>query len=429
MDGNRLGTLLLEGGIVGEVELERCLAIQSLTGGNRPLGQILVDQGLVDASTLQRLLELQQGRGELRAAEVAPADRRSRGLLAAACANRASEIVVSEGRPVRLRVAGEWRELPGGELRGPEVWDFVREAMGGEVLEELADRHFVVRSFRDQEAGSGTATAFRQFDGVAVRVTFAPDAAAAAADPVPPQLAEIVRGGAGLVLVVLERGVGRFAALAPLLPLAAADPARYTVVVADEPLPTASLPGFTVRRRYGLVPEDRAAALRCALREDPDALFVADAGDAQTFDLALRAAEGGRLVVACIDAANTVAALQRILDFQPTYAVARARASLCAVLQAVLVRRELPAAERTGTVVATELLLVDDAVRETLRAGDLGDLTVLMRLGDGRRGWSMDESLLDLLAAGRVRAEDVFARTEAKTWLLDRARGQQAAGR
>ncbi|MBZ0150570.1 MAG: hypothetical protein K8J09_03490, partial [Planctomycetes bacterium] len=60
MDELRLGSLLLEGGIVDEAGLERCLAIQTLTGNTRPIGRILIEQGLMDEPTLTRLLDLQK---------------------------------------------------------------------------------------------------------------------------------------------------------------------------------------------------------------------------------------------------------------------------------------------------------------------------------------------------------------------------------
>jgi twitching motility protein PilT len=423
MEDTRLGSILLEGGIVEEADLDRCLLIQSMTGGTRPIGEILVEQRLLTKATLQRLLELQRSRVALRCAEIASTDAMSGTLLRDARANGASEIIVSEGRAVRIRVAGEWRELTSEAVSGPDVWDFVRETMGGEVLEELADRHYVVRAWQDPEHGVGSATAFRQFDGVAVRITFAATRAMTVEEAgLPTSVVDLVRAGRGLVLLVGERGIGRADVLAPLLAVATADAGHYAIVLNDDPLQLPSGGALVARRRLGLSPQDRAAALRAALREDPDVLAIADVGDPETFDLALRAAEGGRLVLACIDASSVVAALHRLLDFYPVYDIPRVRANLAAALKAVLVRHQLPGAERTECVVASELLVVDDAVRETLRTGELGNLGLLLRMEGGTCGHSLDHSLLELLAAVRVRVEDVFVRAEEKAWLLERTR-------
>lgn len=429
MDDIRLGAILLEGGIVDEAGLEQCLAIQTLTGNTRPIGQILLEQGLIDAATQRRLLSLQRDRAEDVRARALAADLSSASLLTAAMKNGASEIVVSEGRPVRIRVGSTWSQLTDVVLSGPEVWDFVRETMGGEVLEALAERHFVVLPWHIDGVGRGLATAFRQFEGVAVRATFAP-AAVPTPDQagVPPQVVDSVRGGKGLVLVVGERGIGRADALTALVQVAAADANQYVVVVDDEPLTLPTTGAMVVRRRYGLTPADRAEALRTVVREDPDVLVIGDAGDAETFEIALRAAEGGRLVIAYLDAQNATAALQRVLSFYRVHDLARVRSSLAAVLRTVLVRHVLPDAAHTGTVIANELLVVDEAVCDVIRHGELTDVALLLRTEGTRVGWSLDRCLLELLTAGRVRMDDVFARAEEKAWLLEKTRGAQGAG-
>lgn len=430
MDDTRLGAILLEGGVVDETGLERCLAIQSLTGSTRPIGQILVEHGLMEESTLKRLLELQRDRIELRHAPSAPTSMASAALVTAAVANGASDLVVSEGRPARIRVGEAWQQLTDEPLTGPEVWDFVRETMGSEVLEQLAERHFVARPWAISGVGAGTAAAFRQFEGVTARLTLAlATAASAEAAGVPPALAESLRVGKGLFLVVGERGLGRATVLSTFVSLLATDSSDYVVIVGDEPLPLPDGGALVVRRRFGLLPTDRADALRGVISEDPDALVVADVGTPEAFEIALRAAEGGRRVVAWIDGTSATAALVRILNFYPVHDLPHVRATLAAVLRAVFVRLLLPDADHTGTVAATELLLADDAVREVIRGGELGDLSLLLRADGSQCGHSLDRSMLLLLQRGRVRMEDVFVRTEEKAWLLERTRNQQTEAR
>jgi Tfp pilus assembly pilus retraction ATPase PilT len=251
--------------------------------------------------------------------------------------------VVGEGCSARIRVGTGWRQLTDQQLSGPEVWDLVRELMGSEVLESLAEHHFVVRSWHVDGIGRGSATAFRQFAGVAMRVTFvAAEVPAPELLGVPAAVVDAVRSGKGLVLVVGERGIGRAELLASMTQLAAGDASTYVVVVGDEPLPVAPGAAMVERRRYGLSPEDQAAALRSVVREDPDVLVIADVGTAETFDIALRAAEGGRLVIGYLDAAGATAALVRILNFYPVHDLPRVRSSLAAVLRTVFVRQLLP---------------------------------------------------------------------------------------
>jgi Tfp pilus assembly pilus retraction ATPase PilT len=422
MEDTRLGTLLLEGGIVAEGDLERCLALQTATGRARPLGEVLVEHGLLEPGTVQRLLQLQQSRNALRAAEVPAVDTLSASLLRAAVANGATELMVSEGRPPRIRVAGDWRDLGDTVLGGPEVWDFVRDTMGGEVLEQLAEQRFVTKVVRDAAHGAATVTAFRHFDGVAVRLvpTQLVVQEPQQLDLSPAVVAELTAGG-GLVLLVSGRTGARGDLLSMLLQSALTAAPRHAVALLDEPLPT-SLLSRVACRRFGWRAEQRAAALRSALSEDPEILAIADVGTPETLELALRAAADGRLVLACMDAANVVAALQRVLDFYPVAEVAEVRRTLATNLKGVLLRLPLPDMDHTGTRHATEYLRAVPVVRETLAHGDLGAMPRLMQRADRSCGWTLDHSLLELLAAGVVRLEDVFARAEEKAWLLERSR-------
>lgn len=423
MDEYRLGSILLEGGIVDEAGLERCLAIQALTGSSRPIGRILVEQGLLDEATLTRLLELQKTRLTSQAALIPADDLASTSLLTAAKANGASEIVVSEGRPVRVRIGSSWQRLTDETLSGPEVWDFVRETMGFDVLEQLAENHFVSRPWELDGIGAGAATAFRQFDGVAGRLTFGRTTVESLSDlGIPEAVGEAIDSGKGLVLCVGERGIGRSELLASLTKHAAQDPSQYVVVVGDEPVVCQEDGALVVQRQFGIDPETRADVLRSVVREDPDVMVIADVGSPETFELALRAAEGGRLVIAYLDAKNVVQALMRIFNFYPSYELPRIRVALAAVLRSVLVRHLLPNAEHTGTVSATELLVVQDPVREVLRSGSVEDINLLLRAEGGACGHPLDRSMLDLLGSGLVRMDDVFARAEEKAWLLERTR-------
>ncbi|MFK7739894.1 MAG: ATPase, T2SS/T4P/T4SS family [Planctomycetota bacterium] len=435
MAENRLGAILLEGGVVDEPSLERCVAIQALTGGNVPIGKILVEQGLLDSETLERLLALQQVRAEQRVAEVAPSDLASRSIVAAAIANGASELLVSEEQPARIRTGSGWEVLTDVGLSSREVWEFVRELMGSDVLEALADEKFVVRPWIIDGLARGASSAVRHFDGVAVRLTFAPMQIDQPEDVgVPKAVVDAVDAGRGLILCVGERGVGRSEMLASLTRRAARVDGQYVVVVDDEsmPLPEEEEGGaLVVRRRYGIDPTLRARSLRSAVQEDPDVLVVADVGDPASFELALRAADSGRLVIAYLDAGSVGSALARILNFYPSYELPRVQATLAATLRTVLVRHLLPGPDRRSFVPATELLIGHEGVREALRDGRLGDLALLMRSEDGSSGHTLDRSMLELMREERVSIEDAFARAVEKAWLLERSRnlaGNEAGG-
>ncbi|GDY02712.1 twitching motility protein PilT [Planctomycetota bacterium] len=423
MDDTRLGSLLLDSRVIDEADLEKCLEIQSLTGSARPLGHILIEQGLLDQSLLDQVLALQQSRRNAQRTALASETQDVDGWFRAALAVHARDLVLSEGRPVLARAGAEWRTLTDTPLRGPEVWDFVRREMGDKVLEQLAGRHCVAVDLHKKNLCRGRITAIRHFDGVAAFVALQPEHTPAVAElGLPAKVVEIVRAGRGLVLLVGERGEGRVEALSAVLAEIARDANRYVVVLDDAigaELPSGAL---IARRRVGEHVAGYVPALRTAVREDPDAIVVGSLAHPESFDLAMRAAEGGRLVVGWIDGTSVTSALQRVLGFYPSYDVSRVRTTLASVLRAVCVRHFLPAAKGDAMVVATEALFVDSAARELLRNGELASLNLLMRASNDDSGHSLDHSMIDLIGRGLLRIEDAYSRAEEKSWLLDRSK-------
>jgi len=431
MDDIRLGTLLLENRVLQEADLERCLELQSLTGGVRPLGQILVEQGLIDGASLEELLELQarRARRERGSLEVA-ADGASlphSPFLRAAVGAGASELFVSEGRPIIARVAGELRTLTDEEMQAPEVWGFVREEMGHDVLEQIAERKEVTRSFNHPGLCRGRISAYRHFDGIAVAIRLHPDELRSAADSrVPQQVIDAILQGKGLLLVSGENGCGLTETLHSLTECATATAGRHVLVldsVFESEAPQPESGARVVRRQIGEHAMSYADALRSGIRENPDVIIVGDVSEPSAFEMALRAAEGGRMVIAALHAPTVVTTLKRVLNFYAEQDIPRIRATLSSVLVGVLSRKLVPDADHVGMLPASEYLHVDDAAREVLRQGSLKNVHSLMRMADNP-GFSFDESLMGLQQRGEARFEDVFHRASDKTWFLQTAQGE-----
>lgn len=431
MDDIRLGSILLESKVISESDLERCLEVQALTGNTRSVGQILLEQGRIDRATLDRLLQLQEARRALREVPL-PASAESTGesLIEAAVRVGARELVVSEGRPIMVREAAAWRPLTTEAVRSPEVWDFVRREMGASVLEELADRKFVVRDFVRSGLCRGRITAMRHTDGVAVMAEIRPETTSTLAElGVPDAVSEMLAGPRGLVLFVGERGEGRSDTLASVLAKMAVEAGRYVVALddaLDAPIPVGG--ALVTRRRVGEHVGDYAAALRTTLREDPDAILLGSVDDPDTFDLAVRAAEGGRLVVGWMSSSSVAACLSRAIRYYTPVDAQRLRQSLANVLRAVCVRHLVPSKDDKRMVPVTEWMAVDDAARDVLRRGEIDNLTMLIRVEGNTNGASLDQRLFRLAKDGEIRVEDAYARAEDKAWLLDRLGTSQSEG-
>ena len=162
----------------------------------------------------------------------------------------ANELVVSEGRPVTVRVAGQLRNLSSKAVDSPDVWQFVRDQMGPEVLDELAEKKSVTRDFHRAGLGRGRITAFRHFDGVAVIVHIHPEQVRSPKDAgIDKSVLEILNSGKGLVLLTGDPRSDMTETMATIVGEVAKG-SRYVLVLDDDleyPIPQSS--SVVVRRR------------------------------------------------------------------------------------------------------------------------------------------------------------------------------------
>lgn len=422
MESTRLGAILLENPVIRAEDVDRCLEIQSLTGGTRPLGQILVDEGVVSNETLEQLLAIQRTRRRKpdQTAQAGGGEGAQR-FLDAAIAASANDLFISEGRPVRLRIAGQMQAFGEQPVEAEQVWQFIRDHMGADAPELIAEHHCLTRPFAVPGRVRGRITAFRHFDGISVCVRLHPFATRSAEDVgLRDTVLESLHADQGMVLLT---GVNR-CGISETLATAVVELARRRdrlVLVLDEDLeiPATSGESEVIRRRVGEHSRDYVSALRAAVSQDPDVIVVGDVSSPAVFDLALRAAEAGRLVVCAIRAKSVTAALERVLGFYSQHDLPRVRSTLAAILRCVVALELFPDARGSGQQLATEELVVNHSAREVIREGTLQQIPLLLRID--ACGHSFDASLRDLYQAQRIRFEDAFSRAEDKAIILQAA--------
>jgi twitching motility protein PilT len=160
---------------------------------------------------------------------------------------------------------------------------------------------------------------------------------------------------------------------------------------------------IVTQRDVGLDTEGFRPALRRALRQDPDVLFIGEMRDPDTMWAALTAAETGHLVLSTLHTMNATESVNRILDFFPPDQHLQVRASLAATLRAVISQRLLPRAGGVGLVPAVEVLVgtgrVFDRIVDPERTHELEEV-----IADGEYYGmqTFDQSLLDLYARGEI---------------------------
>jgi len=157
------------------------------------------------------------------------------------------------------------------------------------------------------------------------------------------------------------------------------------------------------QREIGLDVQQFSDALRGAVRQDPDIIFIGEMRDRETLMAALQAAETGHLVFCTLHTADTMQALGRILEFFPPDQHTFIRSSLANGLRAILAQRLLPAVDpKISRVPACEVLLGDAIVRDKIREAEDTDLPAIISGSEESGMRSFTTSLAELVQQGLV---------------------------
>jgi twitching motility protein PilT len=158
-------------------------------------------------------------------------------------------------------------------------------------------------------------------------------------------------------------------------------------------------------REVGVHTKSFAAALRGALREDPDIILVGELRDLETIRLAMTAAETGHLVLGTLHTNSAAKTIDRIIDVFAAEDKEMIRAMLSVSLEAVIAQTLLKKADGAGRIPAFEILLATPAVRNLIREAKVPQIYSLIQTGARIGMKTMRDAVYDLLNQGSISAE------------------------
>jgi twitching motility protein PilT len=217
----------------------------------------------------------------------------------------------------------------------------------------------------------------------------------------------------GLVLVTGPTGSGKSTTLAAILHQINVDKAAHILTIED-PIE------YTHRSQKSLIAQREvhydtysfSAALRSALREDPDVVLVGEMRDLETIASAITIAETGHLVLATLHTNNAAQSIDRMIDVFPPHQQPQIRSQLSNIIMAIVAQRLVPTIGG-GRVAAAEILVATPAVRNIIREGKSHQLEAVIQTGAEFGMQSMDKTLVNLIHAGSITYD------EAKNFAVD----------
>ncbi len=206
----------------------------------------------------------------------------------------------------------------------------------------------------------------------------------------------------GLVLVTGPTGSGKSTSLASLINKINFEQSRHIITIEDPIEYThTSKKSIIVQREVHYDTYSFSAALRSALREDPDVVLIGEMRDLETIASAITIAETGHLVFATLHTNSASQSVDRMIDVFPPHQQAQIRAQLANMLMAICSQRLIPLIGG-GRIAAAEILIANPAVRNIIREGKSHQLEAVIQTGAEYGMQSMDHTLVSLVKAGTV---------------------------
>jgi twitching motility protein PilT len=232
----------------------------------------------------------------------------------------------------------------------------------------------------------------------------------------PPQLRLLTQYHNGLVLVTGSVGSGKSTTLAALVEEVNLT-RRDHIITLEDPIEylIPSKNCQVTQREVHTHTTSFGAALRGALREDPDVIMVGEMRDLETISLAITASETGHLVLGTLHTSNAARTLDRVLDVFPNDQREQIRIMVSESLRGIISQQLIPRADHTGRCLAMEILMNNPAVGNLIREGKTFMLPGVIQTGKKQGMILMDDSLLQLFEAGLISLEEAIYRAENKT--------------
>ena len=328
----------------------------------------------------------------------------------------ASDLHLAAGLPPALRVRGEiervkFKVLDSDDLRGM-LYEIAPEQKI-KMFEESGDIDF---GYEIPGLARYRANFFMQRNGVAAVFRESPSAIMNADQlGLPPVVSKLATLPRGLVLVTGPTGSGKSTTLAAIVDVANRSRKDHIITVEDPIEFVHQSQGCIVNHReVGVHTNSFSAALRGALREDPDIILVGEMRDLETISLAVEAASTGHLVFSTLHTSSAYKTVDRVIEVFPSQEQPLIRSTLADGLRAVIAQTLFKRIDRKGRVAALEILIANPAVRNLVREGKTHQIPSMIQTGKKYGMILLDDSIMDLFKKGIISADDAYAKSNEK---------------
>jgi len=320
----------------------------------------------------------------------------------------ASDLHLSAGIPPIIRLHGSLRRLKMNPLGAEELHKMLYTVLSEDQRKRYEKELELDFSYSVNGGPRFRVNIFRQGRGEGAAFRIIPSECPTLSQlSMPPILTELVLKEKGLILVTGPTGSGKSTTMAAMVNHVNENKNAHVITIED-PIEFVHAPKNCLihQRELGEHTHSFGAALKSALREDPDVILVGEMRDLETTSLAITAAETGHLVMATLHTNSASKTIDRTIDIFPAESRDQVRTMLSESILCVIAQALIPRKDGKGRVAALEVLVANTAVRNLIREGKTFQIPSIIQTGQQYGMQSLDSHLRDLVNKGIITKEE-----------------------
>jgi twitching motility protein PilT len=318
---------------------------------------------------------------------------------------KASDLHLTAGSPPQVRVHGELQRLEAPDLTPSETKQLAYSVLTDAQKKRFEEALELDFSFGIRGLARFRCNVFSQRGAVGAVYRVIPEQIRSFKELGLPEVVQTLADRPrGLVLVTGPTGSGKSTTLAAIIDKINAERRQHILTIEDPIEYIHPHKKCLVNQREVLSDtQGFGPALRAALREDPDVVYIGEMRDLETVEAALRIAETGHLTFATLHTNSAAQTINRIVDVFPAHQQTQIRTQLSMVLEGIVCQQLLPRSDGRGRVVAVEILVPTPAIRNLIRDDKVHMIYAAMQAGQEKIGTqTLNQALASLFYAGAI---------------------------
>ncbi|MFH0810054.1 MAG: type IV pilus twitching motility protein PilT [Pseudomonadota bacterium] len=328
----------------------------------------------------------------------------------------ASDLHLIAGLQPILRVCGQLERVKYKELSNDELRSMLYEITTEEKVKRFEESGDLDFAYEIPGLARYRANYFMHLRGIGAVFREIPDVVLTAEQlGLPDVVKKLAMLPKGLVLVTGPTGSGKSTTLAAMVDYANRH-RRDNIITIEDPIEFVHRSQNCVinHRELETHTKNFAAALRGALREDPDMILVGEMRDLETIQLAIEAAATGHLVLSTLHTTSATKTVDRIIEVFPGQLQAQIRSTMADGLRGVIAQTLFKRHDKPGRCVALEIMVATPAVRNLIRESKTFQIVTVLQTGKKYGMQTLDDSIADLLAKGMISSDEAYSKCNDK---------------